>query len=110
MVSFADVRPHSFLLGELERRLEEIYEQPRGRVQARKNFAGPYAFEATITDQSAHNGTILLFHPRLIILVIRSRPRHLDAVLLAEPAKRVVDELSSVVRIDAPHWGSGTCL
>lgn len=56
MLALQDVRAVAVLLGKLERRLEEVHEQPRGAVQARHDVEqkilalSTYLGHAKVTD------------------------------------------------------------
>jgi hypothetical protein len=99
MVSLGHLRPLPMFLGQFERGLEEVHEQPRCSVQTRKRLGRSDAFEPAITQQLAHDGAVLLFDPGLVILAIRSRARELDAIAQAVLDHRLVHELAAVINV-----------
>ena len=56
----------------LHDRLKEVDVQPRRRVQLRQRFRGFGAAQATVADQPSNDGAVLLFHPGIVVLLVRS--------------------------------------
>jgi hypothetical protein len=93
MVALDDTCAHSDLLRELERRLEEMDEQPRGPVEATEHLRCGDTFESAIADRTADDRPVLLLDPSLVVLPVGTRSRELDPVLAAEGDHFLVDEL-----------------
>ncbi len=72
MIPLADHRAVPLFPGKLERRLEEVHEQPHRAVDARQSLGGGQPFEAAISDHAAHDRSVLLFDMRLIVLAVRT--------------------------------------
>src|ERR1035441_893986 len=62
-----------------------------------------FGVESEVADQLAHMGPVLLLDVGPVVLVARARPGEGDLVLDAVVEQVVVDELTSVVRIDAEY-------
>jgi hypothetical protein len=57
-----------------------------------------------VSDQSANDSAILLFYPRLVVLMVGPRTRKFNVMLPAEGQKRIVNKGTIIARIDAQHW------
>src|SRR5688572_6941227 len=68
MVSLGDLRSLPMFLSQLEGGLKEVDEQSRCAVQPRERLRRGDAFKPTIAKQLAHDSTVLLLDPRLIVL------------------------------------------
>ena len=88
------------LLRQLERRLEDVHEQARRRVEAGQRLGCRHALQAAVPDHPANDGAVLLLDPGLVVLPIRPGPCELNALLPAEGHQHLVDELAAVVRVD----------
>src|SRR5580658_10278865 len=99
MVPLGHLRSLPMLLRQLERGLEEVYEQPRSPVEARQHLSRGNALEPPITQQLAHDGAVLLFDPGLVILAIRPRAGKLDAIAQAVLDHRFIDKFAAVIDI-----------
>ena len=73
MVAFGDLSTFAVLLGEFERRLEEVHKQSRCAIQACNSLGGRNALEATIAQELAHDCAVLLLDPSLVVLAVRTR-------------------------------------
>ena len=93
--------PRSFplFLQQLERGLDQVRVQPRGRVQSRQSGNGRDAFEPPVADQATYDGTVLLLYPGLVILSVRARSGHLKTLAAAPLHDRLVHESAVVVEI-----------
>ena len=100
MVALPNPAAVAGLLGELERRLEHVHEQSRGRVEACQRLGPGHALQAAVPDQTADDGAVLLFDPGLVVLAEGPGPGQLDALLPAEGHQHLVEELAAVVRVD----------
>ncbi len=94
-------RADADLLPQLERRLEQVRVQPGSGVEPGEQLGRRRSLEATVADQPANDGTILLLHPRLVVLPIGTRTRHLEALRPAPGDHRVIHEGADVVEINA---------
>ena len=100
VVAFANPGAVTRLFGELERRLENVDEQARRRIQASQRCRGGYALQATIPDQSADDRAVLLLDPRLVVLPIRPASCEIDPMFLAEGDQHLVEKLAAVIDVD----------
>src|SRR6266849_3220798 len=57
-----------------------------------------------VANEPPHDGTVLLLHPRLVVLVVWARARVLDAVVLVPSDHRLVKELAPVVTVEAEQF------
>src|SRR5207253_2594416 len=87
MVPLGDLSTLAVLLSQLEGGLEEIHEQARSAIQSGDGLRGSDALETAVAKELAHNGAVLLFDPRLIVLAPRSGAREFDPV-----AEAVLDQ------------------
>lgn len=104
MIALVHARTVAMLLGQLERGLEEVHEQARRRVKFGQRNGRLQPLEATIADQAAHNRSVLLLHPCLVVLPIGSAARERDIAGGAVIAYRLVDEDAVVVGVE-PQQG-----
>jgi hypothetical protein len=89
------------LLLQLERRLEEVHVEARGRIEPRHDLRGLDTFEAAVADQPAHHRAVLLLHERLVVLLVGARSRHLDLLCPTPRHDHIVHERAVVVEIGA---------
>ncbi len=68
MVTLHYSSPNALFGGQLERRLEEVHEEPSRCIEPSQNTYGGEAFKSAVSDKTSDNGTILLFDPGLIVL------------------------------------------
>ena len=54
-----------------------------------------------MADEAAHHVAVLLLNPCLVIAAVRSGPGELDAVVSGVPDRRLVDERTVIVGVDA---------
>src|SRR5688572_24590625 len=83
MIALDDLGTFAPLLLQLERRLEEVHVEACCRIEPRHDPYRLGAIEAAVADEPAHDGTIFLLDERLVVLLVGSRPRHLDLLLAA---------------------------
>src|SRR5438067_2189775 len=81
--------------------LEEVDVESEPAVNALQQAALLLAFVAGIADELAHDGPVLLFDIALVVLSVRTRAGELDPVLIAVLLHEMIDELASIVRVDA---------
>ncbi len=63
-------------------------------------MGGSNALQAMVTNHPAHNSAILLFDPRLVILVVWPREREFDSVVGAILHQGLVDKLAAIVDVE----------
>src|ERR1019366_6710681 len=103
VVDLVHARAVARLRLQLERGLEEVDVQPRRRVQLGQGFGGLTAAQAAIADQPPHDGTVLLFHPGLVVLLVGPRARLLEAMPLTVVEDALAHEGAVVIRVHAEH-------
>src|SRR6476659_4859310 len=60
VIALANPRALALLLGQLERRLEEVHEQPHRRIKTRQGCCGRHSLQAPIAHDAADHGPVLL--------------------------------------------------
>ena len=70
VIALDDLGSLAPLLLQLERRLEEVHVQARGRIESGHGLRRFDAFEAAVADQPSHNGAVLLLDERLVVLLV----------------------------------------
>ena len=86
---------------QLERRLKEVDVEACDRIKLGEGRRGGHAAQATVADQSAHNGAVLLLDPGLVVLLVGSCAGAFDLLLLAEVEDCIVHERAVIVRVQA---------
>src|ERR1700735_3608032 len=99
MVALGDLRAVPVLGGEFKRGLEEVNEQAGGSVETSYCSCRCETFEAPVPQQLAHDGSIFLFDPRLVVLAIWARTGKFDPTTEAVFDQPVVHKLGSVVDV-----------
>lgn len=75
---------------QFERWLEEVDVEPRNLVKGSKDFRGLQTLQPSVADQAANDSAILLLDPRVVVLLVCTRPRKLDTHRFAEVEHRLV--------------------
>lgn len=107
-IALRDPRAVACLLGQLERRLEEVHVQPHGAVQLGKRLPGDRPRVAVVAHEPTHHRAVLLLDPRLVVLAVGPGTGELDAAVLAVRGQRLVEKRRVVVGIDA-RIATGSC-
>ena len=100
VVALADEGALPSLLGELERRLEEVHEQPHRPVEPRQGFGRGEPLEPPVAHHPPHDGAVLLLDVGLVVLAIGPRAGERDPRRLTPGLHRLVDEHGVVVRVE----------
>ena len=73
--------------------------QTRRRVKTRHHARRLYSVKAAVADQTAHHRAVLLFHERLVVLLVGPRARHLDLLFSTPRHDHVVHECAVVIEV-----------
>src|SRR5450830_1506071 len=79
VIALVHLRALARLLRELERRLEKIHEQTHRHIQLRQRRRGRQPLEAPVAHDPAYHRPVLLLHPGLVVLAIRTAARERDS-------------------------------
>ena len=90
--------PHA--LPQFEGRLKKVHIQAHDLKQLRQRLPGHDPREPFVAHHAANHRPVLLLDPRLIIRVMRPRPRKGDGLFLAVSRQRIVDECPIIVGVD----------
>ncbi|ADG20813.1 hypothetical protein BC1002_7050 (plasmid) [Paraburkholderia atlantica] len=85
--------------GQLERHLEEVDVERRDLLKGARISVALQTLPPSVADLAANDSAILLLDPRLVVLLVCTRPRKLDTRRFAEVAHRLVHEGAIVVAI-----------
>ena len=105
-----DLRAVTRLLGQLERRLEEIHEQPQRAIQLLQRRSGLQPLIAPVAHRVTDHCTVLLFDPRLVVLAVRPAAGELHPGRRAIVPHRLVHEHAIIVSVSNPSSGNGNSL
>ncbi|MPW10729.1 hypothetical protein GCT19_34790 [Paraburkholderia sp. CNPSo 3155] len=84
---------------QLERRLEEVDVERRDLLKGARISVALQTLAPSVGDQAVNDSAILLLDPRLVVLLVCTRPSKLDTRRFAEVAHRLVHEGAIVVAI-----------
>jgi hypothetical protein len=98
---FLDFTLYSLFENRFGNRLEEVRIEAKKGIELVEKNEFVFSLIAKIANRFSHHGPVLLFHITVIVLFERSRPGEGDLFFLTVPNELMVDELSSIVRIDS---------
>ena len=101
IVYLVDFGPMAGLKLKLHGRLEEVHVLAQQAVDPLESLQGSLGGVAVITHEPPDYRPVLLLYMGVVVLLVGPRAREIDLVTLAIGVKVVVDELSSVVRVQA---------
>ena len=90
--------PNARFVGELERGLEEVNERVSMLRTASRGPLLRRCLQVAGPNESAHDCTIFLLNPRLIVFAIWARSCELDPLRLAIREQRIIHELARTWR------------
>src|SRR5579859_182110 len=103
MVALDDLRTDPLLFLQLEGGLKQVHVQTRGSIKPRQSGDRLSSFKTSVANYATNDGTVFLFNPSLIVLLVGARSRHLDSLGPAPVHDQVIHEHRVVVEIHAPQ-------
>src|SRR2546423_675344 len=101
MIALAYPRALALLLGQFERRLEKIHEQPHRRVEPRQRRCNLQSLQTATAHNTANHSAVLLLDEGLIVLAIGSATREDDTRYLTVVAHGLIHKHAVVVCIES---------
>jgi hypothetical protein len=98
---FLDFTIHSLFENQFGNRLEEVGIETKKGIELVEKEEFVFGLIARVSNRFSHHGPVLLFDITVIILLGRSRPGEGDLFFLTVPNELVIDEFSSIVRINS---------